>query len=42
MQLVDIQYFDGRISITGWILLAGTKNIGLNYDNNKYEKVIKN
>ena len=23
MQLVDIQYFDGRISIAGWILLAG-------------------
>ena len=27
MHLVDIQYFDGRISITGWILLAGIKNI---------------
>ena len=27
MHLVDIQYFDGRISITGWILLAGAKNI---------------
>lgn len=27
MHLVDIQYFDGRISITGWILLAGTRNI---------------
>ena len=26
-QLVDIQYFDGRISITFWILLAGAKNI---------------
>ena len=25
--LVDIQYFDGRISIVGWILLAGAKNI---------------
>ena len=25
--LFDIQYFDGRISITGWILLAGAKNI---------------
>ena len=27
MHLVDIQYFDGRISIIGWILLAGTRNI---------------
>ena len=27
MHLVDIQYFDGRISIAGWILLAGAKNI---------------
>jgi len=26
-QLVDIQYFDGRISIFYWILLAGIKNI---------------
>lgn len=25
--LVDIQYFDGRISIAGWVLLAGLKNI---------------
>ena len=27
MHLVDIQYFDGRISITGWILIAGARNI---------------
>ena len=27
MHLVDIQYFDGRVSIIGWILLAGTRNI---------------
>ena len=27
MHLVDIQYFDGRISITGWILLAGARNM---------------
>ncbi len=27
MHLVDIQYFDARISITGWILLSGLKNI---------------
>ena len=26
-QLVDVQYFDGRISILIWILLSGTKNI---------------
>ena len=26
-QLVDVQYFDGRISITFWILLAGAKNM---------------
>ena len=26
-QFADIQYFDGRISITFWILLAGLKNI---------------
>ena len=26
-QLVDIQYFDGRISIVAWLLLAGLKNI---------------
>ena len=25
--LVDIQYYDGRISIIGWLLLAGTRNI---------------
>ena len=27
IHLVDIPYFDGRISITSWILLAGAKNI---------------
>ena len=26
-QLVDVQYFDGRISIVFWILLAGLKTI---------------
>ena len=26
-QLVDVQYFDGRISIMAWILLACLKNI---------------
>ena len=37
--LFDIQYFDGRISITGWILLAGTKNIiSKNIENNHLKK----
>ena len=27
MHLVDIQYYDGRISIIAWILLSGAKNI---------------
>ena len=27
LHLVDIQYFDGRISIAGWVLLAGARNI---------------
>ena len=27
IHLVDIQYYDGRISIAGWILLAGIRNI---------------
>ena len=27
-QMVDVQYFDGRISIVFWILLAGARNIG--------------
>ena len=35
-QMVDIQYFDGRISILFWLLLSGLKVIG----NNKYS--IKN
>ena len=26
-QLVDVQYFDGRISMVGWILLSGSNNI---------------
>mgnify|MGYP001317931762 CR=1 FL=1 len=25
--LVDMQYFDGRISISGWVLLSGASNI---------------
>ena len=38
MHLVDIQYLDGKISITGWILLAGAKNIFVE-DYNKIEKL---
>ena len=26
-QMVDVQYFDGRISITMWVLLSGSQNI---------------
>ncbi len=32
-QLFDIQYFDGRISITSWILLSGLKSIIEETDN---------
>ena len=32
MHLVDIQYYDGRISLIGWTLLAGAKNIIAEYD----------
>ena len=40
MHLVDIQYFDGRISIAGWVLLAGIRNIV--FENQKiYEENIK-
>ncbi len=35
-QLADIQYFDGRISIVFWILLAGLKNL---IDPTNYEKI---
>ena len=41
MHLVDIQYFDGRISIAGWVLLAGIRNIV--FENQKINgKNIKN
>ena len=26
-QMVDVQYFDGRVSIVFWLLLSGTKNL---------------
>ena len=35
-QLVDIQYFDGRISLVFWLLLAGLKSIN---DENKLIKI---
>ena len=38
MHFVDIQYFDGRISIAGWILLAGVKNLVLNDEIPKLKK----
>jgi len=34
-QLIDIQYFDGRISLVFWLLLAGLK---CNIDENKFIK----
>ena len=39
MHLVDIQYFDGRISIAGWILLAGTRNIILDSNFIRFNKL---
>ena len=37
-QMVDVQYFDGRISLIGWLLLAGIKCLVEEINN---EKVIK-
>ena len=37
-QMVDVQYFDGRISILLWILLSGSKNI-INDKSNNYKKI---
>ena len=31
-QLADVQYFDGKISLITWILIAGLKNIILDKD----------
>ena len=36
-QLVDVQYFDGRISILIWILLSGSRNI-INNNLNSYKQ----
>ena len=38
-QMVDVQYFDGRISIIFWILLSGSSNIIENYEGIKYKKI---
>ena len=34
--MIDIQYFDARISVVGWILISGLKNIATSgkYGNN--------
>ena len=34
-QLVDIQYFDGKISLVVWVLIAGLKNIIEENNNNR-------
>ena len=42
MHMVDIQYFDARISIVGWILISGLKNIttSKDYINNSKNNII--
>jgi len=42
MHMVDIQYFDARISIVGWILISGLKNITISkkYINNSRNNII--
>ena len=37
-QLADIQYFDGKISLIAWILMAGLKNIIFEKDHKTYLK----
>ncbi len=39
MHLVDIQYFDGRISLAGWILLAGTRNLILDSQDKRFNEL---
>ena len=36
LHMVDIQYFDARISIVGWILISGLKNITESSDYDVY------
>ena len=38
-QMVDVQYFDGRISIIFWILLSGSSNIIKNDEGIEYKKI---
>ena len=38
-QMVDVQYFDGRISIIFWILLSGSSNIIKNNEGIEYKKI---
>ena len=42
MHMVDIQYFDARISIVGWILISGLRNITASkyYINNSKNNII--
>ena len=43
IHLIDIPYFDGKISITGWILLAGARNIiDSNKENKKSQNILSN
>tara|TARA_B100000212_G_scaffold12788_1_gene9181 strand:- start:770 stop:2080 length:1311 start_codon:yes stop_codon:yes gene_type:complete len=37
-QLADVQYFDGKISLITWILMAGLKNIILEKDYKNFDK----
>ena len=39
--MVDVQYFDGRISIILWILLSGSRNILEEEKNILLDKLIK-
>ena len=39
IHLVDIPYFDGRISITAWILLAGARNIIMDNEMKNLSKI---
>ena len=44
MHMIDIQYFDARISVVGWILISGLKNIATSgkYGNNLNKNNLKN
>jgi hypothetical protein len=36
--MVDIQYYDGRISISIWILIAAVRNINLEVSDKSIQK----